>query len=150
MSNTQVGGIYQQIISDVVESSRVDFEEGGVEEQVLEELRQVWPYLRTYHKRCHGITPLHLPFHLRRFFASHLSRDKCRIAVPISLMRAAVVVVALFVPLWVAACAVTRDDPPILRVGDPQYLAFYTETPQHFASVDASAFRDLYKSRASI
>jgi transcription initiation factor TFIIA large subunit len=43
MSNTQVGSIYQQIISDVVESSRVDFEEGGVEEQVLEELRQVWP-----------------------------------------------------------------------------------------------------------
>lgn len=43
MSNTQVGSIYQQIISDVVESSRVDFEEGGVEEQVLEELRQVRP-----------------------------------------------------------------------------------------------------------
>lgn len=31
--------------------------------------------------------------------------------------------------------------PRISRVGDPQYLAFYTETPQHFASPDASAFR---------
>jgi transcription initiation factor TFIIA large subunit len=41
MSNTQVGSIYQQIIADVVESSRVDFEEGGVDELVLEELRQV-------------------------------------------------------------------------------------------------------------
>ena len=29
MSNQQVGTVYQQIISDVVESSRVDFEEGG-------------------------------------------------------------------------------------------------------------------------
>lgn len=41
MSNTQVGGVYQQIILDVVESSRVDFEEGGVDENVLEQLRQV-------------------------------------------------------------------------------------------------------------
>lgn len=31
-------------------------------------------------------------------------------------------------------------DPRISRVGDPQYLAFYTETPQHFASHDASPF----------
>lgn len=41
MSNTQVGNVYQQIIQDVVDSSRVDFEEGGVEEAVLEELRRV-------------------------------------------------------------------------------------------------------------
>lgn len=41
MSNSQVGPVYQQIISDVIESSRVDFEEGGVEEGVLEELKQV-------------------------------------------------------------------------------------------------------------
>lgn len=42
MSNTQVGNVYQQIIADVVESSRVDFEEGGVDDNVLEELRLVW------------------------------------------------------------------------------------------------------------
>lgn len=42
MSNSQVGSVYQQIIADVVESSRVDFEEGGVDENVLEELRQGW------------------------------------------------------------------------------------------------------------
>jgi transcription initiation factor TFIIA large subunit len=41
MSNTPVGNVYQQIIADVVESSRVDFEEGGVDEGVLEELRLV-------------------------------------------------------------------------------------------------------------
>jgi transcription initiation factor TFIIA large subunit len=49
MSNTQVGNVYQQIIADVVESSRVDFEEGGVDEGVLEELRLVsllFPLLR--------------------------------------------------------------------------------------------------------
>ncbi|KAL7620261.1 transcription factor IIA subunit alpha [Parahypoxylon ruwenzoriense] len=42
MSNTQVGAVYQQIITDVIEASRVDFEEGGVEESVLEELRKGW------------------------------------------------------------------------------------------------------------
>ncbi|CCU81453.1 unnamed protein product [Blumeria hordei] len=42
MSNTQVGSIYQQIIADVIESSRVDFEEMGVDENVLEMLRQGW------------------------------------------------------------------------------------------------------------
>ena len=41
MSNQQVGTIYQQIIADVVESSRVDFEEGGVDDHVLDELRMV-------------------------------------------------------------------------------------------------------------
>ncbi|RKF75512.1 Transcription initiation factor IIA large subunit [Golovinomyces cichoracearum] len=42
MSNTQVGSVYQQIIADVIESSRVDFEEGGVDESVLEALRKGW------------------------------------------------------------------------------------------------------------
>jgi hypothetical protein len=41
MSNTAVGGVYQAIIEEVINSSRVDFEESGVEESVLEELRKV-------------------------------------------------------------------------------------------------------------
>jgi len=41
MSNTAVGQVYQTIIDDVIQASRVDFEEGGVEEGVLEELRKV-------------------------------------------------------------------------------------------------------------
>ena len=41
MSNAQVGQVYQQIIQDVIEASRVDFEEGGIDEGVLDELRQV-------------------------------------------------------------------------------------------------------------
>lgn len=41
MSNQAVGGLYQAIIDEVINSSRVDFEESGVEESVLEELRQV-------------------------------------------------------------------------------------------------------------
>jgi transcription initiation factor TFIIA large subunit len=40
MSNTAVGNVYQAIIDEVV-NSRVDFEESGIEESVLEELRQV-------------------------------------------------------------------------------------------------------------
>ena len=39
--------VYQQIISDVVEASRVDFEEGGVDEGTLEDLRKVRPALRS-------------------------------------------------------------------------------------------------------
>ncbi|KFZ12128.1 hypothetical protein V502_07264 [Pseudogymnoascus sp. VKM F-4520 (FW-2644)] len=42
MSNQTVGTVYQQIIRDVVDSSRVDFEEGGVDESVLDELSRVW------------------------------------------------------------------------------------------------------------
>jgi hypothetical protein len=41
MSNPNVGLVYQAIIRDVVDSARVDFEESGVEESVLEELAQV-------------------------------------------------------------------------------------------------------------
>ncbi|KAI2628014.1 transcription factor IIA, alpha/beta subunit [Hypomontagnella submonticulosa] len=42
MSNSQVGVVYQQIITDVMEASRVDFEEAGVDESVLEELKSGW------------------------------------------------------------------------------------------------------------
>ncbi|KAI0405778.1 transcription factor IIA, alpha/beta subunit [Xylaria palmicola] len=42
MSNTQVGGVYQQIINDVIAASRVDFEEGGIDEAILEQLRKGW------------------------------------------------------------------------------------------------------------
>lgn len=42
MSNQAVGNVYQAIIDEVINSSRVDFEESGVEESVLEELRQGW------------------------------------------------------------------------------------------------------------
>lgn len=41
MSNQAVGSVYQTIIEEVINSSRVDFEESGVEEAVLEELRLV-------------------------------------------------------------------------------------------------------------
>jgi transcription initiation factor TFIIA large subunit len=41
MSNTQVGNVYGQIIQEVIDSSRVDFEEGGVDDVVLEELKRV-------------------------------------------------------------------------------------------------------------
>ncbi|KAG6311163.1 hypothetical protein E4U22_002897, partial [Claviceps purpurea] len=43
MSNQAVGAVYQIIIDEVINTSRVDFEESGVEEHVLEELRQVSP-----------------------------------------------------------------------------------------------------------
>ncbi|KAJ3572478.1 hypothetical protein NPX13_g5036 [Xylaria arbuscula] len=42
MSNAQVGNVYQQIINDVIAASRVDFEEGGIDDAVLEQLRKGW------------------------------------------------------------------------------------------------------------
>ncbi|KAI0178913.1 transcription factor IIA, alpha/beta subunit [Hypoxylon sp. FL1284] len=42
MSNSQVGTVYQQIINDVVEASRVDFEEGGIDDSILEALKTGW------------------------------------------------------------------------------------------------------------
>ncbi len=46
MSNQAVGQVYQVIINEVIEASRTDFDDGGVEDVVLEELRKVnstWP-----------------------------------------------------------------------------------------------------------
>ncbi|PHH90742.1 hypothetical protein CDD83_2782 [Cordyceps sp. RAO-2017] len=42
MSNQAVGNVYQTIIEEVINSSRVDFEESGVDDSVLEELRRGW------------------------------------------------------------------------------------------------------------
>lgn len=42
MSNNVVGNVYQQVIEEVINASRVDFEEGGVDEAVLEELKKGW------------------------------------------------------------------------------------------------------------
>ncbi|TDZ60580.1 Transcription initiation factor IIA large subunit [Colletotrichum trifolii] len=42
MSNNAVGQVYKQIIEEVINSSRVDFEEGGVDESVLDELKNGW------------------------------------------------------------------------------------------------------------
>ncbi len=41
MSNSVVGTVYEQIIEDVISTSRVDFEENGVDESVLDALRMV-------------------------------------------------------------------------------------------------------------
>lgn len=49
MSNASVGNIYHQIINEVIEASRVDFEDQGVGEEVLEELRKVCSFFpRSY------------------------------------------------------------------------------------------------------
>jgi len=69
MSNTQVGNVYQQIIADVVDSSRVDFEEGGVDEHVLDELRIVsWPlFLFSSNASSQIISSMPVSFRLRVF-----------------------------------------------------------------------------------
>ncbi|KAK3310208.1 transcription factor IIA, alpha/beta subunit [Chaetomium strumarium] len=42
MSNVAVGPVYDTIISEVINAVRVDFEENGVEEGVLEDLKKSW------------------------------------------------------------------------------------------------------------
>lgn len=41
MSNSVVGNVYDRIIKEVVDTSRLDFEESGIDDSVLEELRSV-------------------------------------------------------------------------------------------------------------
>ncbi|KAI5844112.1 transcription factor IIA, alpha/beta subunit [Tricharina praecox] len=42
MSNQLVGTVYQSIIDEVINSSRLDFEEAGINVSTLEDLKQVW------------------------------------------------------------------------------------------------------------
>ncbi|KAL1962525.1 hypothetical protein VTN77DRAFT_9400 [Rasamsonia byssochlamydoides] len=42
MSNQQVGMVYDRVIQEVCEASQVDFEEGGVDQQTLEDMRRSW------------------------------------------------------------------------------------------------------------
>ncbi|KAK4231723.1 transcription initiation factor IIA large subunit [Podospora fimiseda] len=42
MSNTAVGPVYETIINEVINSVRVDFEENGVDDGVLEDLKKKW------------------------------------------------------------------------------------------------------------
>ncbi|KAK0731443.1 transcription factor IIA, alpha/beta subunit [Lasiosphaeris hirsuta] len=44
MSNTTVGGVYEHIIQEVINAVRVDFEENGVDDGVLEELKKGWQH----------------------------------------------------------------------------------------------------------
>lgn len=59
MSNLSVGTVYQQIIREVVESSRVDFEEGGVDESVLDELARVSLLLFVSSQLSKEFPPIH-------------------------------------------------------------------------------------------
>ncbi|KAK5663498.1 hypothetical protein OQA88_3928 [Cercophora sp. LCS_1] len=44
MSNVAVGSVYEHIINEVINSVRVDFEENGVDDGVLEELKKGWQH----------------------------------------------------------------------------------------------------------
>jgi hypothetical protein len=50
MSNAHVGAVYDHIIQEVINAVRVDFEENGVDDGILEELKKVR-------------TSLHFPLH---------------------------------------------------------------------------------------
>lgn len=41
MSNVHVGQVYEAVIQGVIDAVRVDFEENGVEDGVLEDLKKV-------------------------------------------------------------------------------------------------------------
>ncbi|KAH6634276.1 transcription factor IIA, alpha/beta subunit [Chaetomium sp. MPI-SDFR-AT-0129] len=44
MSNTQVGPVYDTIIAEVINAVRVDFEENGVDDGALEDLKKTWQH----------------------------------------------------------------------------------------------------------
>jgi len=53
MSNTHVGAVYDHIIQEVINAVRVDFEENGVDDGILDELKKV----RTSLSICVAIPP---------------------------------------------------------------------------------------------
>jgi hypothetical protein len=57
MSNTSVGAVYAQIMADVIDSSRIDFEEMGVEESVLDELKKVSAQDTSHHYISYSANP---------------------------------------------------------------------------------------------
>lgn len=88
MSNQTVGAVYQQIIRDVVDSSRVDFEEGGVDESVLDELTRV----SSLHLCCTCYSPHRDIFH-RIIISSVSNIPDQRCEKPRSASQSAVVIV---------------------------------------------------------
>ncbi|KAH3663906.1 hypothetical protein WICMUC_005896 [Wickerhamomyces mucosus] len=42
MSNSEVSRLYEQIINDVINESRQDFEDSGIDEATLQDLRNIW------------------------------------------------------------------------------------------------------------
>ena len=42
MSNSEAGKLYEQIINDVINESRQDFENSGIDEATLQDLRKIW------------------------------------------------------------------------------------------------------------
>lgn len=109
MSNASVGNIYHQIINEVIEASRVDFEDQGVGEEVLEELRKVcsffpscfFPYARHTHTHTHEHKPSGCCcrfdpicsdkntafFHLPRLLMQSAHRSRCWILCVVRVLR---------------------------------------------------------------
>lgn len=56
MSNSVVGGVYQQIMEKVIQASQNDFEESGVDQSTLEEMKQGWQ------ERLSALKIAHLPW----------------------------------------------------------------------------------------
>jgi transcription initiation factor TFIIA large subunit len=56
MSNDVVGKLYRDVINTVVDDSRVDFEESGIDEGTLQELKQIWQ------QRLSGLNVARLPW----------------------------------------------------------------------------------------
>ncbi|KAJ5430626.1 Transcription factor IIA alpha/beta subunit [Penicillium cf. griseofulvum] len=44
MSNQQVGAVFEKVIQEVCDASQVDFEESGVDQQTLHDLRETWQH----------------------------------------------------------------------------------------------------------
>lgn len=62
MSNTAVGPVYETIIQEVINAVRVDFEENGVDDGVLEDLKRVRRSIPPSLSRCIHLFALHSRF----------------------------------------------------------------------------------------
>ncbi|KAJ5819330.1 transcription factor TFIIA complex subunit Toa1 [Penicillium riverlandense] len=56
MSNTQVGPVFERVIQEVCDASQVDFEESGVDQQTLHDLKETWQ------KKLSSVNVAHFPW----------------------------------------------------------------------------------------
>ncbi|OGE55150.1 hypothetical protein PENARI_c005G09164 [Penicillium arizonense] len=56
MSNQQVGAVFEKVIQEVCDASQVDFEESGVDQQTLHDLRDAWQ------KKLSSVNVAHFPW----------------------------------------------------------------------------------------
>lgn len=167
MSNAAVGHVYDTIIAEVVNAVRVDFEENGVDEGALEDLKKVRlslnihpPFvLATAALASSAALTYHFPSSRQSRSSRFISRSVCRVHFYHALSFRAIVSfgLALIAPAKVATSvgrslggcplaprgAGERGGEQLARVGDPALLGLFLKASPTAAGAAQSSYPPL-------